>query len=232
MLRSAPGRRSRSGSRASSKARARPSTLTWTPRLIRPRPALGRARDLLGSREPSDPWLSPEVAHAVPRPSEEAIAAAKTLCRYIWNTYGRFPATIDPFLMTVWYQAAHLDVESMTGITRRKRFPPISGRTCTTGTTSSGVPSDGSFDLGDLQLERGGVIHGAQLAYRTHGVLARIAATRSSFRTCIRGHRRRLIRGSLRAGRLTPRARSSSVPGSSGTGSPPRRPQPMAHSVS
>lgn len=57
------------------------------------------------------PWRSPEVARAVPHPSDEAVEATKTLCRYIWNTYGRFPATIDPFLMTVWYQAAHLDVE-------------------------------------------------------------------------------------------------------------------------
>ncbi len=57
------------------------------------------------------PWRSPEIARGVPRPSAEAIEATKTLCRYIWNTYGRFPATIDPFLMTVWYQAAHLDVE-------------------------------------------------------------------------------------------------------------------------
>ena len=57
------------------------------------------------------PWRSSEIAHAVPRPSDEAIDATKTLCRYIWNTYGRFPATLDPFLMTVWYQAAHLDIE-------------------------------------------------------------------------------------------------------------------------
>lgn len=57
------------------------------------------------------PWRCAEVAHAVPRPSDEAIEATRTLCRYIWNTYGRFPATIDPFLMTVWYQAAHLDVD-------------------------------------------------------------------------------------------------------------------------
>ena len=56
------------------------------------------------------PWRSVEVARAVPRPSDEAIEATKTLCRYIWDTYGRFPATIDPFLMTVWYQAAHLDI--------------------------------------------------------------------------------------------------------------------------
>ncbi|MDQ3858619.1 MAG: hypothetical protein M3327_09270 [Actinomycetota bacterium] len=56
------------------------------------------------------PWRSPEVARAVSPPSDEAIEATKTLCRYIWDTYGRFPATIDPFVMTVWYQAAHLDV--------------------------------------------------------------------------------------------------------------------------
>lgn len=56
------------------------------------------------------PWLSPDVARSVPPPSEEAIEATKTLCRYIWDTYGRFPATIDPFVTTVWYQACHLDV--------------------------------------------------------------------------------------------------------------------------
>jgi hypothetical protein len=57
------------------------------------------------------PWTSPDIARAVPRPSDEAIEATKTLCRYIWDTYGRFPATIDPFVTTVWYQACHLDVE-------------------------------------------------------------------------------------------------------------------------
>jgi len=57
------------------------------------------------------PWRSADIARAVPPPSEEAIAATKTLCNYIWNTYGRFPATLDPFLTTVWYQACHLDID-------------------------------------------------------------------------------------------------------------------------
>jgi hypothetical protein len=57
------------------------------------------------------PWTSPDIARAVPPPSEAAVAATKTLCNYIWDTYGRFPATIDPFLTTVWYQSCHLDVE-------------------------------------------------------------------------------------------------------------------------
>ncbi len=57
------------------------------------------------------PWRDATPAGVVQRPSPEAVAATKLLCSYIWNAYGRFPATIDPFLMTVWYQAAHLDVE-------------------------------------------------------------------------------------------------------------------------
>ena len=40
------------------------------------------------------------MERAVPRPSDEAIAAVKVMCNYIWDTYGRFPATIDPMLMT------------------------------------------------------------------------------------------------------------------------------------
>ncbi|MGA2926570.1 MAG: hypothetical protein ABSG43_11340 [Solirubrobacteraceae bacterium] len=56
------------------------------------------------------PWRDAQAIAGVPRPAPEAIEATKLLCTYIWQTYGRFPATIDPFLMTVWYQAQHLDV--------------------------------------------------------------------------------------------------------------------------
>ena len=55
------------------------------------------------------PWSDPTIVSRVPRPSEEAIAATKTWVRYVWDAYGRFPATIDPFLTTVWFQAHHLD---------------------------------------------------------------------------------------------------------------------------
>lgn len=57
------------------------------------------------------PWASPEVRRAVPRPSDTAIEITKTMVSYIWKTYGRFPATIDPMLMTIWYQAHHLDID-------------------------------------------------------------------------------------------------------------------------
>ncbi len=56
------------------------------------------------------PWRSPEAVRATPRPSPEAIEATKLVCTHVWEAYGRFPATIDPFLTTVWYQAHHLDV--------------------------------------------------------------------------------------------------------------------------
>jgi hypothetical protein len=57
------------------------------------------------------PWRDSSVAGRIPGPSDEAVAATKLLTSYIWERYGRFPATIDPFLMTVWYQAHHLDVD-------------------------------------------------------------------------------------------------------------------------
>ena len=56
------------------------------------------------------PWTDPAIVTRIPRPCAEAVAATKTMARYIWDSYGRFPATIDPFLTTVWYQAHHLDV--------------------------------------------------------------------------------------------------------------------------
>jgi hypothetical protein len=37
--------------------------------------------------------------------------ATKALCSYIWETYGRFPATIDPMMMNIWFQAHHLETE-------------------------------------------------------------------------------------------------------------------------
>jgi hypothetical protein len=65
-------------------------------------------------RQPSPrltPWRDPSIAAGLPVPSEHAVAATKLLASYVWDHYGRFPATIDPFLMTVWYQAQHLDLD-------------------------------------------------------------------------------------------------------------------------
>jgi hypothetical protein len=39
------------------------------------------------------------------------LEATKAFCEYIWETYGRFPATIDPMSMNIWFQAHHLETE-------------------------------------------------------------------------------------------------------------------------
>jgi hypothetical protein len=73
------------------------------------------AVDAVASLRSSDqglaPWRNASIVAGIPGPSEEAIAATKLLASYIWDRYGRFPATIDPVLTTVWYQAHHLDVD-------------------------------------------------------------------------------------------------------------------------
>lgn len=69
------------------------------------------------------PWTDRAVTAGVPQPSEQAIAATKLLCGHVWNAYGRFPATIDPFLTTVWYQAHHLDVEFYDRFYPREAVP-------------------------------------------------------------------------------------------------------------
>jgi hypothetical protein len=57
------------------------------------------------------PWRDASPLAGIPRPAPEAVEATKLLCTYIWDTYGRFPATIDPFLMTIWFQSQHLDID-------------------------------------------------------------------------------------------------------------------------
>jgi hypothetical protein len=37
--------------------------------------------------------------------------ATKAFAEYIWETYGRFPATIDPMMMNIWFQAHHLETD-------------------------------------------------------------------------------------------------------------------------
>ncbi len=48
---------------------------------------------------------------AVPRTTDWCLEATKVLCEYIWETYGRFPATMDPMQMGIWFQAHHLETE-------------------------------------------------------------------------------------------------------------------------
>jgi len=44
-------------------------------------------------------------------PSKTSIDQVKAICTYVYETYGRFPATVDTKLLPVWLQVHHLDVD-------------------------------------------------------------------------------------------------------------------------
>ena len=57
-------------------------------------------------------WAKPsEVAEKIPRVSDVAVAATIAYCEYLWNRYGRFPASLPPYRTVLGFQACHLDVE-------------------------------------------------------------------------------------------------------------------------
>lgn len=39
------------------------------------------------------------------------LEASKAWADYVWTTYGRFPATVDPMMMNIWFQAHHLETD-------------------------------------------------------------------------------------------------------------------------
>lgn len=58
------------------------------------------------------PYREPDqVLAEVPRPTEEEIEVVKAICTYIYETYGRFPALVDPMYVRFMVQAHHLDPE-------------------------------------------------------------------------------------------------------------------------
>jgi hypothetical protein len=52
-----------------------------------------------------------ETTRQVPALSDAAIAATTAYCEYIWNRYGRFPATMPPYRTVLGFQACHVDAE-------------------------------------------------------------------------------------------------------------------------
>jgi hypothetical protein len=51
-----------------------------------------------------------EYRAAIPRaPSEAGLACTKAVCRYIHETYGRFPGSVDTMHLMWFMQAHHLD---------------------------------------------------------------------------------------------------------------------------
>jgi hypothetical protein len=51
------------------------------------------------------------IQSAIPRPSQQAIAATIACCEYLYRRYGRFPAGSGPFRTVLAYQAHHLDLD-------------------------------------------------------------------------------------------------------------------------
>ncbi len=47
----------------------------------------------------------------VPRTTDWALQATKDLCNYIYETYGKFPATVDSMNTSIWIQFHHLETE-------------------------------------------------------------------------------------------------------------------------
>jgi hypothetical protein len=62
-----------------------------------------------GSQDGPSPPELPPLDLQVPKTTQWCLDAAKTLCDYIWDTYGRFPAKVDAMQMSIWFQAHHLE---------------------------------------------------------------------------------------------------------------------------
>ena len=56
---------------------------------------------------PFDDWK--KVQPGYPVPSETVIQIVKDYCNYVWDTFGRFPATFDSIVMPEWLQVHHLE---------------------------------------------------------------------------------------------------------------------------
>jgi hypothetical protein len=66
-----------------------------------------------------------EVMRARPLPTRETVEIVKAFCTDVHETYGRFPAFIDPMFVRLVFQAHHLDVEFYD---RHYRGDPLTDR--------------------------------------------------------------------------------------------------------
>ena len=65
---------------------------------------------MLEQREAEAGWQDPEgIGEEVPPIGDPAIAATIALVEYVWDRYGRFPATYPAFHTLMGFQAGHID---------------------------------------------------------------------------------------------------------------------------
>ena len=56
-----------------------------------------------------DQAMNETFTGAIPRPHPDTVECVKAYCQYVWDTYGRFPLTIDPMYQRLTTQAQHID---------------------------------------------------------------------------------------------------------------------------
>jgi hypothetical protein len=54
---------------------------------------------------------SDAITDSIPRPTEETIEIAKDFCEYVYESYGRFPANLDPMYQRLACQVQHIDTD-------------------------------------------------------------------------------------------------------------------------
>ena len=94
----------------------RRTSRTRTQRLMRSLPRVRAVRVSITMARAAAPGMKPNAAAAfareAPHVEPEVIEVVRTICRYIWKTYGRFPAhchAIDS--AGIWMQCHHIDPE-------------------------------------------------------------------------------------------------------------------------
>ena len=63
------------------------------------------------SNKPAPYLKRGDFLRQVPKTPEKTIQCTKDICNYIYDTFGRFPAYIDPMVMYVWIQAQHIELD-------------------------------------------------------------------------------------------------------------------------
>ena len=57
------------------------------------------------------PWRERSIPTRIPKCSQEEVACTKDYCNYIYETYKRFPATVDAIQIPVTTSVHHLDID-------------------------------------------------------------------------------------------------------------------------
>jgi hypothetical protein len=70
------------------------------------------AGGVFGNAGPGSAWANhSETVGKIPRVGDAAIAATTAYCEYVWDRYGRFPASMPAFRTVLGFQACHVDAE-------------------------------------------------------------------------------------------------------------------------